>query len=77
MAGLEFYSSCGNLCNDVLTKIDEDSWELVAPCISSITVIKATLSTSTAESITGQFCLYDCVVTVAGYQSPRVSRAAI
>ena len=69
MAGLEFYSSCGNLCDDVLTKIDEDAWELIAPCISSITVIKATPSIGTAESITGQFRFYGCVVTVAGYQS--------
>lgn len=46
VAQIEFYSSCGNLCGDVLTKIDEDVWELVAPCIGSITVIKTTPSTT-------------------------------
>ena len=55
VAQIEFYSSCGNLCGDVLTKIDEDVWELVAPCIGSITVIKTTPSTT--EPVAGQFRL--------------------
>jgi len=71
IAQIEFYSSCGNLCGDVLTKIDEDVWELVAPCIGSITVVETT--PFTIAPVAGQFRLYICMVADVGFPVNRTA----
>ncbi|KAL4073339.1 hypothetical protein V8B97DRAFT_224441 [Scleroderma yunnanense] len=46
---IEFYSSCMNLCDGLLARIDDDIWEHIAPYIGCITVTRKLAPSILAE----------------------------
>jgi len=46
---IEFYSSCMNLCNDHLARIDDDVWEHVTPYIGCVSVARKLSPNSFSE----------------------------